>query len=104
MDSRQLYIANDHLLTKINWHKEWIHFDTGAATKFELLNNLIYQHLNSDEILFIYTRTDSSEYKRDQIIDRIKPLLGKGNFVLWNKFMDKVILFNKIGVLQMGQI
>ena len=103
MDSRQMYQATNHLSSIINWDKDWIHFGTEEQIKFDLIEKLIDDNINSQDILFIQERTNSKKCDRSEIIDLIRPSLGKKNFQIWTMTLEKVIEFNKIGVLRLGQ-
>ena len=102
MDSRLLYSAASHLDSIIKWDMDWIHFGTGETIQFDLIIKIINEFLKDEDINFVYKRENSGSYKRTEIIMQIKSLLGHDNFQLWNMSMDKVIKFNKIGVLQIG--
>ena len=103
MDSRQLYKAAEHLGTTLIWEKNWIHFGTANDVKYDLINELIENFLQSDYINFVHERTNSGAIEADKILSAIKELLGKSNFELWNDSMDRAIQFNRIGVLLKGQ-
>ena len=103
MDSRQLYKAAEHLGTTLIWDKEWIHFGTGMEVNYELVEDLISDFLQGGQINFVHERTNSGTLEAIQVIPRIKELLGKSNFELWNESMEKAIQFNRIGVLLKGE-
>lgn len=103
MDSRQMYNATAHLSPTMSWDNDWIHFGTGNEIKFDLLEKLINDHLKDKELLFIHERTTSGQFKKEEIINTIRPFLGTEDFQLWTVPMDKVIRFKKIGVLHLGQ-
>ena len=103
MDSREMYNATNHLTPLVTWDKDWIHFGTENEVKFDLLEKLIDDRLKGKELLFIHGRTTSERLKKEEMINKIKPLLGTDDFQLWTVTMDKVIQFKKIGVLNIGQ-
>lgn len=103
MDSREMYNATAHLSSLITWDRDWIHFGTEKEIKFDLLEKLIEEHLSGKDLLFIYGRTTSRQLKNEEIIKTIRPFLGTDDFQLWTVTLDKVIRFNKIGVLHNGQ-
>jgi hypothetical protein len=103
MDSREMYNATAHLSSLITWDEDWIHFGTEKEIKFDLLEKLIEEHLSGKDFLFIHGRTTSMQLKNEELIKTIRPFLGTDDFQLWNVTMDKVIRFNKIGVLHLGQ-
>ncbi len=102
IDSKQLYNSARHLNSTIVYNESWVHFGTGDQIKLEIIERLIEGHLTSNEILFIQQRTNSAQFKKREIVGRIKPILGKENFQLWDISMDKMIQFNAIGVLRLG--
>ncbi|MEJ7643712.1 MAG: hypothetical protein WKF87_03900 [Chryseolinea sp.] len=103
MDSREMYNATNHLTPLITWDKDWIHFGTENEIMLDSVEKIIEDHLSDKNLLFIHERTTSRQYERKEIIDIIKPILGKENFQLWTISMDKAIQFNRIGVLHLGQ-
>jgi hypothetical protein len=103
MDSRQLYIAAEHLNQVVFWEKEWIHFDTGDQVKYDLIEKIINNFLEDNQLHLIYQRTNSKTTNRDEIMNEIQVLLGQQAFQIWNSSMDKVIKFDKMGVLLLGK-
>lgn len=103
MASREMYNATAHLSSLITWDRDWIHFGTENEIKLGLLEKLIEEHLSGNDLLFIHGRTTSRQIKKEEIIKTIRPFLGTDDFQLWTVTMDKVIRFNKIGVLHLGQ-
>lgn len=103
MDSRQLYMAAEHLGGTLNWEKDWIHFGTGMEVNYKLVEDLIRDFLQGEQINFVHERANSGTFEAIQIIPMIKELLGKSNFELWNDSMERAIQFNRIGVLLKGE-
>jgi hypothetical protein len=103
MESRQLYNAAEHLSQIVSWDKEWIHFGTGREVKFDFIEKLINTFLIDDHLNLVCKRTDSGTFSKIEIMKKIGVLLGQDNFQLWNNTMDKVIAFNRIGVLRHGK-
>lgn len=103
MDSREMYIATNHLTSLITWDNDWIHFGTGDEINFELIKTVIKEHLNDNNLLLIHKRTNSGQYNQEEIIETITPILGQEDFQLWTVLMDKAIQFKKMGVLNIGQ-
>lgn len=103
MESREMYNATTYLSSVLTWENDWIHFGAGDEIKFDLLEKLIEEHLKQKEVLFIHGRTTSEQFRKEEIINTIKPFLGTDNFQLWTMTMDKAIQFRKIGVLNVGQ-
>lgn len=103
MDSREMYNATSHLTPLVTWDKDWIHFGTENEIKFDLLEKLINDRLKDKELLLIHGRTTSEQLRKEEIINKIRQLLGTDDFQLWTVAMDKVIQFKKIGVLNVGQ-
>ena len=103
MDSRQMYNATSHLTSIVTW-KDWEYFGTDTEINYDSIGKLIDRYLGDSEILFINGRRDSGQYRRDEIIRRIKPFLGDHHFQLWTVTMNKVIQFGNIGVYRIGSI
>lgn len=102
MDSKQIYNAAAYLGLKVKW-EEWIHFGTGSEVKYNLITELINGFLLDDKIIFVHERTNSGRCKSSEVIEKIRPYLGENKFQLWNKSMTKVIGFDRIGVLHVGE-
>ena len=102
MDSRELYSAAKHLGILLNWEQDWIHFGTGPEINNDLIDDLINDFLKGEFIHFIHERMNSGTFKQPELSQKIKELLGKSNFELWNESMDRAIQFNQIGVLLKG--
>ncbi|GAL85441.1 hypothetical protein MYP_2670 [Sporocytophaga myxococcoides] len=59
--------------------------------------------MTDKDVLLIHRRTTSRKIKKEEMGEVIKNILGKDDFQLWSISMDKVVLFNKIGVLNKGR-
>ena len=103
MDSRQLYMAADHLRGTLNWEKDWFHFGTGEKIKFELIKELVVSFLDSKQLNLVCERTTSGTIENDEVMTKIKELLGTKDFQLWNQSMNRSIQFKSMGVLLKGQ-
>lgn len=103
MYSRQLYNAASHLSQVVTWDKEWIHFGTGNGINLSLVEDLIDRFLADDVLQLIHERTNSTTIKRTEAIKEMYDLLGQQSFQIWNSTMDKVIKFDRIGVLLVGK-
>lgn len=109
MDSRLIYTATRRLLDEIEWDSlegfEWIHFGTEQEVNVDLVNTVIQRHFKGeDTLLCVLGRNDSQEVNYENVHAVVSPLLGKVNFFLWNKYMKKVMEFNKVGILRQGTI
>lgn len=102
MDSRELYNVTQYLTSIINWDNDWIHFGTGDQININLVDELFNNFLSGDRINFVFERTNSETLNRSEILPKIKNLLGKQNFQLWNEPLNRAIQFKNIGVLQKG--
>ncbi|MBC8054713.1 MAG: hypothetical protein H7Y13_16775 [Sphingobacteriaceae bacterium] len=103
MDSKELYNATAYLTRVVDWDKNWIPFGTGSEIRNDLIVELIDVFLSDDNLYFVYERQNSGGYKNSEIMNVIKEFLGKESFQLWNSKLDRVIAFNRIGVLQKGR-
>lgn len=82
MDSRQLYIVAEHLRGTLNWEKDWIHFGTGDEIKFEFIHELVDSFLNCKQINLVHERTTSGTIEMEEVMTKIKELLGVKDFQL----------------------
>ncbi|MBT1696036.1 hypothetical protein KK083_04050 [Fulvivirgaceae bacterium PWU4] len=103
MDSRQLHHAASHISQIVTWDKEWLHFGTGSDIKLSLVQELIDEFLKDDTLQLVHDRINSKTIKRTEIVKAIHDLLGQQSFQVWNSTMDKVIKFDRIGVLLTGR-
>lgn len=103
MDSKELYNATAYLTRVVDWDRDWIPFGTGSEIRNDLITELINDFLSDDNLYFVYERQNSGAYKKSEIANVVKEFLGKESFQLWNSNLDRVICFNRIGVLQKGR-
>lgn len=99
MESRLIYKATKALICQLIFD-DWIHFGTDPIRV-----DLVFEKVNSafenyETLLFVQERTNSEIVAKQFIMDKIRPLLGKENFFLWNEKMEVAIEFNSIGVLR----
>lgn len=99
-----MYKAAEKLGSIVVWDKEWLHFGTGKEIDFDLIKSKISTHLQKRELLLVHQRTNSRRFNKDDFSKVVGPLLGTENFEIWNPEMTKVIQFNKIGVMKLGQL
>lgn|SRR5690606_730736 len=102
MDSRQLCNAAAHLGSVMTYSREWVHFGTGRDIKLSLIEKLIDDFLADEELHVVHGRRTSFTTTRSDTLKKIQGLLGEQSFEVWNSAMDKVIKFNRIGVLLTG--
>jgi hypothetical protein len=103
MDSKQLYNTAKHLNTVITWEKDWIHFGTGKEAKLGLILELVDSFFSGETVTLVHDRQNSREHAKAEVMFEIKNLLGQENFQLCDEKLTKVIKFDKIGVLKLGQ-
>jgi hypothetical protein len=104
LDSRQLHIAARHLSATVSWDKDWLYFGTGLEMKKELIREIVNRFLPDDNLNLVDGRNNSGTHDRTAIEQQLEMLTGARNFQLWNESLNKVIEFNRIGVLRMGTI
>ena len=104
MDSRIIYESNKTYHYKI----EWLMPTIGSESEWIYLNNensiqeMIESYFDS-EILFVsFTRNESFQTEKTNILGKIKEYLKTQNFSIWNKEFSKVLEFNKIGIYRKG--
>lgn len=104
MDSRAIYSAAEKLGSMVVWDREWLHFGTGKEIDFDLIKSKISTHLQKRELFLVHQRTTSRRFNNDDLTQVAGPLLGIENFEIWNPEMNRAILFNKIGVMKLGEL
>jgi hypothetical protein len=104
MDSRIIYESNKTYNNKIEWlmptirsESEWIYLNNENS-----IQEIIESYFDS-EILFVsFTRNESFQTEKTNILGKIKEYLKAQNFSIWNKEFSKVLQFNKIGIYRKG--
>ena len=81
----------------------WIYCGAGDDVKKEFVQNIINEHFTEIELYVAHERNNSFLTTKDNVIAAIKNILGKENFAIWDKSFNKVVDFNKIGVLRIGK-
>ena len=110
LDSKLIYSASEALKLKISWTKvtvdsEWTYFGEDWEVNKGIVNDSINYHFNSYNSLYVsWTRQQSIEVNKSQIIEQIEKLLGKQSFFIWDTKFKKVIEFNKLGVMRRGKV
>lgn len=108
MDSRLIYIATERMKHKISWTRptvdsEWTYFGRGSEVNRNIVNESIKNHFTENALYVCYTRPQSFEADKSNIMNLVKGLLGKEDFFVWDTKFTKVIEFNKIGVMRKGE-
>jgi len=107
MESRLIYIASEHLKSKVNWIKvtesEWIYCGSNGDVKFEIVLEHINHHFLDSNFYIALNRSESIESNSQTIFRDIKELVGMKDFLLWDFSFEKVIEFNHIGVFRKGE-
>ena len=94
-----IYKVNNHV-NKININNVLIGYINPSAETFTAMMN---NHKNLDLMLHVNKHLEKCE-NLTEIIKEIYDLLGKQSFQIWNSTMDKVIKFDRIGVLLVGKM
>ena len=107
MDSRIIYESAKTYIKNVTWTKplnsvdtEWEYIDT--TNNIENITKTIQDFLITDQLFIALSRHESFETDKELIADKIRPLIGKTDFSIWNFSFQKVIEFNKIGVFRKG--
>lgn len=85
----------------VNWNA-WIFCDVGNDMKKDVIENIINQHFEAEKLFFVNARKNSSELSNKEILERIENELEDHEIFIWDTHFEKVIEFNKIGVLRSG--
>ena len=107
MDSRLIYSATQEITRKIFWPKgtdtQWVYFGTKGEVIKEIVMENIKTHFSDDNLYVVRQRNNSFQTSKDNSLEAITDLLGVEDFSLWNQPLDRVIQFNRIGVLRRGE-
>ena len=107
MDSRLIYIVSHriHNISWLDWTHEnggWVFIGDGDNVDKALVLKYINNHF-ADETLYVsFTRNDSRIVSKVNVELAIKDILGKHDFSIWDNEFNKVIVFNKNGVMRIG--
>ncbi len=109
MDSKMIYAACHHNVTKINWeileNDIWVY--CGVDEDFEDIKakDLIINFFTDPNIFIVVDRKNSFEITTELAIQTIKKYFNKDTeVILSNKEFTKMVEFNKIGVMKRGTI
>jgi hypothetical protein len=106
MEADLLFNLTKKLKGKIDWQQlngeEWFHFGQGSSIKINTVQKLISNHFENSEIYFVFDRKLSGLLIEKEHFFNSK--LGNENFHLWNKEFSKVIEFNRVGIMRLGNI
>jgi hypothetical protein len=83
---------------------EWIYFGDGTNVKKTIVVEIINTHFIESRLLVSWTRQESFQVERDEIEKSIERILGLESFLIWDTNFKKVIEFNHIGVLRVGEV
>ena len=89
MDSRLIYATSKALTHKIIWNKktidsEWIFIGDQNQVKNNIVEENINKHFQENNFYVSFTRTNSFEAEKQNIIEKILGLLRFENFVIWD--------------------
>ena len=107
MDSRIIYESAKTYIRKVTWTKPLNSEDTeweyiGTADNIENITKIIQEFFLTDQLYVAQSKHESFETNKEFIADKIKPLIGKSDFSIWDLSFQKVIEFNQIGVCRRG--
>lgn len=105
MESRLIYIASKKMRDNLEFDPTpdfgWLYFGAHPEVNMEIVNQKIFAHFSEDMLLFIaHNRIDSIQTNQLSVIEDIKDLLGRYDFSIGNTSFNRVINFDKIGVLR----
>lgn len=105
MDSRIIYESSKTFGPKIKWTRkgnsksEWLYFDLQNP---EIIENIINDFFITDTLHISLGRHDSYTEDKNVVFSKIKPLIGKTDFKIWNEPFTKAIEVSTIGVYRTG--
>lgn len=106
MQSRLIYKKSKALQPKINWIKpaetEWLYCGAEGEVKFGVVENEINNFFDGSKFYVATARKDSFGSTQENLLQSITSLVGVANFFVWDEQFQRVMEFNKIGVLQKG--
>ncbi|MFN5846437.1 MAG: hypothetical protein ACK46O_12085, partial [Flavobacteriia bacterium] len=95
MDSRLIFESAYTYLRKIQWVKpalnsesEWVYI--GTSNNLNEIEKIIHDYFITDELYVACNRNESFSTNKEQIADRIQPLIGVEDFSIWNWSFQKV--------------
>lgn len=83
-------------------HNGWIYFGEPPEINKEIIMQNINDHFMNNDLFISNTRTGSFQSTKQDVFDSIQNFLCVKDFSIWNSSFNRVIDFNKIGVLRCG--
>ncbi|MDB5223906.1 MAG: hypothetical protein JWN83_2573 [Chitinophagaceae bacterium] len=108
MDSKIIFIASHHNITKMNWEtfgdNDWVYCGVDKDFEDDKVFKFISDFFTEPEIFVVIDRNNSFETSPELSVDIIKKHLSNSEVILCNKEFTKMVEFNKIGVMKRGVI
>lgn len=109
MDSKLIYSASEGIKYKIIWVKktpdsEWIYIGEKNNLNKQILRDTINEYFDDTTLLIAVNRKDSIHINKIDVFERIEKIIGIQDFKIWDIKFNRVIEFNKIGVMRLGKV
>ncbi|MFT3681034.1 MAG: hypothetical protein QM791_12220 [Ferruginibacter sp.] len=103
MEPYIIYSASSHMKDKVAWN-EWVYCGIGNDLKKDTIANAINEYFEDSTLYFVNVRKNSTDIKKENVLERIETELEKHDLFIWDSLFEKVMEFNKIGVMRKGII
>ena len=108
MDAKNIYIAANHMKSKIHWDKlsgnEWSFVGEGCDFKAQEVQKFIDSYFTENELYLVIDRHNSYELPKSYAAAEVQKKLLNNDITLCNFSFNKMIEFSYIGVAKHGAI
>lgn len=110
MDSRLIFVVTCKLHHKIKWlnptieNGAWVYVGNALETRKEFIFKCVNGHFTDDELYISWTRAGSCKVPKESIEAAVDDILGIYDFSIWDTKFKRVIEFNKIGIMRLGEL
>jgi hypothetical protein len=106
MDSKNIFIACNHLHQTAQWEKpvekEWRYCGKEDSFESDMVKGVVDTFFEDDEIYISVDRHDGKSIPKDNVIDEIERLIPKLDIKLADHKFRRIIEFNHYGIFRIG--
>lgn len=108
MDAKNIYIATNHMKSKIDWDRtsgnEWSFVGEGSDFKEPEVQKFVDAFFAENELYIVMDRHNAHELPKQEASSNVKVNLQSQDVTLCNKVFSKMVVFSSIGVAKHGAI
>ncbi|OMP74988.1 MULTISPECIES: hypothetical protein [unclassified Chitinophaga] len=108
MDAKNIFIACNHNLNKINWEivdggSEWRYIGVGVDYQVEKVRQLLRTYFNNPELYLVTNRSNAYTISLDKVAETIEQVLESSDVIVSEIDFTTMAVFNRIGVMKLGR-